>query len=280
MKTAIIAGNGDIAIRCTQILQQHAHILAVSPDPKDTGTATWQPSFAAYAESQNLPLHRTKLRESLDWLKNSKPDFLFSFQCAELLTKEVIESATYGVINLHFSPLPRYRGCFPGAWSLLNGETEMGVTLHYIDEGIDTGDIIAQKIFPIQPADTAKDVYLSCIEHGTQLFSEHCLPVLEQKNTRTPQKNEDYTYYGRNTIHFSEKTVQWNQPTERLYNWIRAFTFPPLQWPVCEFGSIVHAERRMLYPVQSPGTVISRSDNTLTVATLDGALYIHVEPEA
>lgn len=280
MKNVIIVGNGEIAVRCTQILQQHAHILSVSPDPKDPGSDTWQPSFLGYAEREQLPVHRTKLRASLEWLRSSAPDFLFSFQCAELLTKDVIASARHGVINLHFSPLPRYRGCFPGAWSILNGETQMGVTLHYIDEGIDTGDIIAQRLFPISATDTAQTLFQACIHHGALLFQEHCVSILEERNARTPQKNEDYTYYGRNTIDFSQRTVDWNQPTEHLYNWMRAFSFPPHQWPLCEHGEIIHVERRMLFPIQAPGTVIDRSGTILTIATLDGALSIHLKPQS
>jgi methionyl-tRNA formyltransferase len=277
----LVCGNGNAAIGCIKaLLNLNAEICGVLPDKNDGGTDGWQRSVVKYAHDHDIPVRQKSLKipETILWIGEQKPDFIFSCQYYEIIPSELLIAQKFDVINLHFSPLPRYRGCFPGAWSIMNGEQTAGVTLHYIDEGIDTGDIIGQKIFTIEPVDNARTLYEKSVEHGISLFKEHLPLIFARTNKRVPQDGTSATYYGRNSIDFSQKRINWNQPTEKVFNWIRAFTFPPMQYPETTDGvnvlRVAKTERRLLKPLQKPGTVVTGNETGILVATLDGALLI------
>lgn len=104
------------------------------------------------------------------------------------------------IVNIHNSPLPRYRGVRPINWALKNGERVHGVTLHDLTDEIDAGPILAQTTFAIDPStDEVEDVYLRCLVHGENLLRA-CLPVAEDC-TRIPQDESKATYYDSSQIH-------------------------------------------------------------------------------
>jgi methionyl-tRNA formyltransferase len=262
------------------LLAGKADVISVVPDFDDDGSGGWRGSVFHHAKELGWPVRRDKLNTpaSIQWLREQHLDFIFSFQYYEILRQPIHSAAKNGTINLHFAPLPRYRGCSPIAWAVMNGEREMGVTLHYIDDGIDTGDIIAQRFFPIPLAFNARNLFEQCIEEGAILFEETLPAILARTNARTPQDPDRATYYGMHAIDFRKRRIDWHRPTEILFHWIRAFAFPPLQF--AETGKagqnvpIAQTERRLLRPTQEPGTVIQLTDKEILVATLDGALAI------
>ena len=235
-KRIIVLGNNTIAVECLKHLltQNTVEVVAVGPDFSDLGEDSWQKSLRKAAQESNLNiLNKLNFTEPnfLEKIISLKPDFIFSFQCRKILTKELIDIPKYGVINLHFAMLPKYGGCYPISWALLNGEKTAGVTLHYIDEGIDTGDIIAQKPVDIKDDETARELFDKCTDFGLELFKKELQNILELKNRRIPQDNEKALYYPKGSLNFKENRVDWNKNCIQLYNWIRAFIFPPFQYP-------------------------------------------------
>ncbi len=157
---AVVMGKNRVGVECLKVLSGHkdAQVLLAVAVPTDTGRDGWQPSFAKAADAYHVPVVKPEKingSEIVQKIKELDPDFIFSFQYDFILKKPILRIPRRAGINLHFGPLPRYRGVSTITWQIMNGEEETGVTLHYIDSGIDSGDIIAVDRFNIDPQDTA-----------------------------------------------------------------------------------------------------------------------------
>ena len=109
-------------------------------------------------------------KEVITEIKKIKPDLIISALFSQILKKEIISIPRFGVINIHPAFLPDYKGVSPIFWSLLNREKNVGVTVHYIDEGIDTGKIIYREKIKIDPSDTEDSLFYKCIKRGSVLL--------------------------------------------------------------------------------------------------------------
>jgi len=116
--------------------------------------------------------------------------------------------------------------------AIINGETQTGVTLHHIDPGVDSGPIVASRPVPIGPGDTGREVYDRCVEAGIRLFAD-TWPLIREADTvaATPQDPAQALYYNRYALDFSLRDITWTDDAGRLANWMRAFIFPPFQYP-------------------------------------------------
>lgn len=196
MRFAVI-GSGKVALEvCAHLLGlEGANVACAIADPRHE---TAQTSFAEFAESQRIPvLETTKLGDqAANLLQSQNLDYLISANNHFILKKVHLSSARRGTINFHNGPLPRYAGINPCSWALLNGEREYGVTWHFVDEGIDTGDIIRQDYFPVGPDETAIELIANCIDHGLGLFPLVARDLLNGNVQRRPQNLEDRSYFG------------------------------------------------------------------------------------
>ncbi|HUI30628.1 MAG TPA: formyltransferase family protein [Candidatus Acidoferrales bacterium] len=286
MLRVAVLGKNDIAIEATKILtgNQNCEMVFVSPNNSDPGEDGWQRSFKKFAIEQKIPtatFPKIKSKDSIESLIKSRIDLLFSFQYDQIINQEVIDTAKFGAINLHFAPLPKYRGVSPIAMAMLNGENEFGVTLHYMDPGVDTGDIIAQKIFDMSFVKSARELYDLCVGKSVELLRENVDDILRLKNSRVPQDNSRASYYPAGLIDFKKNVVSWNRDTRSLYNWIRAFIFPPFQYPVFQsdgttFEVLESSPDYRKNKYEKPGTVVFKKGNFYKVATHDSYLDVFV----
>jgi methionyl-tRNA formyltransferase len=213
-------------------------------------------------------------------MAETRPDFLLSFQAAQLLKGALLATPAMGALNLHLGPLPRYRGVAPIAWALINGEATTGVTLHHIEVGVDSGPIISSKSVPIRAEDTGRSVYDRCSEAGSELFRELWPRVRREVPRGRPQLERAALYYNRHSIDFSQRTVVWQADAEAIANWVRAFIFPPFQFPVVSLGtsqleiSSVWCDR--LAHRGRPGEILAVSDDGIIVAAPGGRLALRL----
>ena len=162
--------------------------------------------------------------EFIEFLRAFGAD-LFIFQYfGRLVTPEFIAIPPLGCINMHTALLPKYRGQSAQAWMIANGDEESGMTIHYIAEGIDTGDIIAQVTVPIEPTDTGVSMERKVATQGLELFKE-TYPLLKSgKAPRISQNHEEATWcVAPRSYHFR---IDWNTPAIRVHNHIRGFHYP------------------------------------------------------
>lgn len=235
---AALCGQKEIAIKSTELLlKKGIDVAFVVPNQSDTGADTWQPSFKKWALEKKLNIVESKPGSLAEALKEHKADILFSIYYDRIFRKKIIEMVPGGIINMHLAPLPRYRGVAPVTMAILNGETEHGVTLHYVNEGIDTGDIISQKHFSIAGMN-ANLAFAEAMENCAALFAESLDNILSGSIKRIKQDNSKALYFPRHTIDWTKSHIVednskfFNKDTRSLYNWFRAFIFPPMQYPV------------------------------------------------
>lgn len=144
--------------------------------------------------------NRVNHPESLEIIRRFKPDLLVSLAGNEIFKQPLFESAKYGVINLHSALLPKYRGLMPSFWVMRHNEEKTGVSVFFVDEGIDSGPIIVQKEVPLLDRTQAELIWVLKYR-GADAIIEACNLVAEHgENTPTMVNNEkDMTYYSRPT---------------------------------------------------------------------------------
>jgi methionyl-tRNA formyltransferase len=153
-----------------------------------------------------------------------QPDFLFSCYYRHMLKQPLLNLPRLGALNLHGSLLPRYRGRCPLNWVLVHGETETGVTLHYMVAKADQGDIVAQERVPITSEDTAVTLFARMTEAAGKMFRE-IYPLLRcGQAPRCPQDHAQASYFGGRGP--EDGRIDWRQPAIAIYNLMRAVTHP------------------------------------------------------
>lgn len=164
--------------------------------------------------------------EVIKMIKNISPEIIFSIGGMQIIPEEVIGMPKLGVLNIHPALLPKYRGRYSTVHAIFNGDKKTGVTIHWMDKGIDTGPIIMQKSYPIEDSDTAKEVYDKFTKIGTELFEKFLIMWLSGGEIKATPQNEKYaSYYPKGLPNNGQ--VDWNWKGKQIRNFIRAMTFEP-----------------------------------------------------
>jgi methionyl-tRNA formyltransferase len=155
-------------------------------------------SVKAVAQYHHTPLYPTvsiNSQEFLNTLKTLGPDVVVSVNASQIFKQPLLTLPPLGCINIHGAPLPKYRGRLPSFWALLNGESETGVTVHFMNEALDDGPIILQRRVPIVPGETQHSLIRKTKEVGADLLLE-ALDRLEKGPLETlPNDRSQATYY-------------------------------------------------------------------------------------
>ena len=175
--------------------------------------------------------HQIPVLTDPDELTSINPfDFLISVQYHKILTQEHIDCANELAINLHMAPLPEYRGCNQFSFAIIDGATQFGTTLHVMNTGIDTGDILFEQRFLIAKDETAKSLHKKTTEQSELLFRSSISKIITGNYTRTLQANfyntRKQNFHLRNEV--SEiKQIDCSWPDEKIDRYVRATYFPP-----------------------------------------------------
>lgn len=266
-----VAGKNDIGVEILGRLlrSRDASELRVVCNKTETGRDGWQRSLRLFAQRAGVP------ECDLEDLYGVEDLVLLSMEFDRILKPE--RFASDRLYNIHFSLLPRYKGMYTSALPILYGEEETGVTLHRIDRGIDTGDIIAQKSFPLLGTETARDVYLKYIEKGIELVSENLEALVGGDVESAPQPKAGSTYYSRSAIDYENLTIDLNQTADTIDRQIRAFSFREYQLPVVHGRRIVGTRITGVRSTERPGTVIFENEGSLMVSTIDYNTVLFVD---
>ena len=222
---------------------------------------------------------RTRLEKFLEHLKALSPDIIVVWSYSMILPLEIIKLPRLGCINLHGGILPEYRGGHVMQWAIINGETETGVTLHYIDESIDTGPIIAKSEFPIGVDDDGVSVQKKLGESGVALLSEWWQKIIEQTAPKLLQDDAVAHYYRLLTP--DDGLINWRWTSVEICNRVRALVSPrPGAFTFLGANKVTvhrakHCKKTMTgIAVAAPGIVQRVSEDGLLVVTGDGAVNI------
>jgi methionyl-tRNA formyltransferase len=178
---------------------------------------------------------------SLKRIAQLKPDLGMSVLFGYLLKQDFLTLLASGCLNLHPAYLPYNRGAYPNVWSIVDG-TPAGVSLHYIDEGVDSGDIVRQKEVPVSCTDTGESLYHKLEAAGMQLLRDTWPAIQSGRVERTPQRNEAATFHKvADVAEIDEIYLGQSYPAEQLLRILRARTFPPHR------GAFFRHEGRKVY---------------------------------
>ena len=218
------------------LLDQGVEVSAVFTCENDPAENCWFGSVAELARSHGIPAFAPKNVNEPEWVKKIerlKPEVIFSFYYRDLIRRPIRVIPTHGCVNLHGSLLPKYRGRSPVNWQLVNGETESGVTLHYIVGRADAGDIIGRERVEVGPEDTATILYRKLLAAAERVLRRHLRGVLDGAAPRTKQDESQATVFGGRKP--EDGRLDWRRPAWELHNLVRAVA-PP--WP----GAFTFAE--------------------------------------
>ncbi|RNF40647.1 methionyl-tRNA formyltransferase [Planococcus salinus] len=221
-----------------------------------------------------LQPEKLKNPEAMEQVLKLNPDLIITAAFGQILPSEILEAPRLGAINVHASLLPKYRGGAPIHQAIMDGRQETGVTIMYMVDRLDAGDIISQKAVPIGKSDHTGIMFDKLSEAGTELLKETLPAIIEGTNKRIPQ-NEDEVTFARNITREQER-INWSKPAIDLYNQIRGLH----PWPVA-YTTFNDANMKIWWAEEStggksgePGEVIGLADDAVIVQTGDGALAI------
>ena len=186
-----------------------------------------------------------------------------------ILPKAVLQSPKYGCVNVHASLLPRWRGAAPIQRAILAGDTETGVTIMAMDEGLDTGDMLSSEVVAIEPQMTAEDLHDALCALGAQMIDPALQSLADGSAMPVPQPEEGVTYAEK--LSKDEARLCWNMTAEELLRKVRAFTPWPGAWFEADGERLKVIDAETVTCCCTPGFVM---DESLTVGCGRGALKI------
>jgi len=173
------------------------------------------------------------------------------------------------LFNIHFSALPKFKGMYTSVLPILYAETSSGVTLHKIDIGIDTGDIIDQIIFPINDNTTCKDLYQHYLDNSLVLLKKNVKSLIENNYSSSKQNSQQSSYFSKKSIDFSDIKIDLNKTAFEIHNQFRAFTFREYQLPKYNDWNIFKTKITQTKNEFKPGNLLHEDDSHFLLSTID-----------
>jgi methionyl-tRNA formyltransferase len=250
-------------------------LVAVMTQPPTHGGGATVGSVAEGLGVTVLPSQRVKEPELGAWIRDAEVDLLLNVHSLYVAHEEVVAAPRIGSFNLHPGPLPEYAGLNAPSWAIYNGEPRHGVTVHWMEPGIDTGAIAYERRFELDEAETGLSLSLRCVREG--------LPLVEQlladaDDERIPAQQQDLSrrsYYGRQAP--QDGRIDWNRPARDVVAFVRAcdyFPFPsPWGHPLARLDgrdvAVLKAAPMGEKATAQPGSVGQASETGMTVAAAD-----------
>ncbi|QXE88086.1 formyltransferase [Geomonas nitrogeniifigens] len=270
----VVCAYHNVGYRCLEeLLRQGADVRLVFSHEDSPGEEIWFQSVCGLAARHGIPCLTSSINapENREILAELSPDFLLSFYYRNMITPEVLSLAGRGALNMHGSYLPKYRGRVPVNWAVIKGETSTGVTLHYMVEKPDAGEIVDQERVEIAFEDTAFDVFNKVTEAAVEVLRRSWPQLIEGSAPRIPMDLKAGNYCGGRRP--EDGRIDWNLSAVEIYNLVRGVTHP---YPGA-FTTL--AGQKLLvwqaFPVEGtggPGRVVSTQP--LLVGTGSGLLEI------
>lgn len=205
----------------------HEVVLAVThPASAQSYKAIWSDSVEDLARHHGIPVHLTDRvdTDTIDLVKRAEPDVIVVNSWYSWMPPELYDLPPHGTLNLHDSLLPKFTGFSPVLWALISGASEFGLTVHRMDEQLDTGDILIQHSLPIGPTDTGTELVLRGMELIPGALRE-ALTALESGTAHwRPQNKADRTYFHKRSER--DSLIDWSWPAQDLERFVRALSDP------------------------------------------------------
>lgn len=283
----VFMGTPDFAVPVLRAIVENNYnvaLIVTQPDrPKGRKQTLTPPPVKVEGEKLNIPIFQPdKIKNEDNWkqIAELKPDLIVTAAFGQILPKELLEIPTYGCVNVHASLLPKYRGGAPIHQSIIDGEVETGVTIMYMVEKLDAGDMLTQRSIPILEKDTTGTMHDKLSDLGAELLLE-TLPLLKDgKLNPVPQVEDEVTFAP--TIKKEQERIDWNESSTAIFNHIRGLNPWPVAFTTVDDRrlKIWEAEVRSEKTEKLPGTIISITDKEILVACGEGSILalLKVQP--
>lgn len=275
----VFMGTPEFSVPILKMLIKNYNVVGVATQPdREVGRKkVLTPSpIKQTAMEFNIPvITPEKLRIEYEKVLAFKPDIIVTCAYGQILPNEILNYPKYGCINVHASLLPKYRGGAPIQRAIMNGEVKTGITIMYMNEGMDTGDMIEKKELIIENDDNYDEVSKKLSVIGTDLLEDVLPKVIKGKIKRTIQDNEEATYAP--IIKREDEKLDFNKTTFEIYNHIRALSTTPGAYAILDKKVVKIYSSRMsdhIHPNKKNGEIVKIYDDGIGISTSDSEIVI------
>lgn len=261
---SIIKNSDVVAIFCRPAENSNETIMKIKETGIKHSIPVMQPS-------------KKDLHKYISHIRNLNIDLIVVCGYKYIIPKEIFDIPEFRTINIHSSYLPAYRGQHVVNWAIINGEKETGVTIHYIDEGIDTGDIIVQKKVPILYENNAKTIHDKIYDVACKLIIDVMDSIASGKQIKSKKQDNSKASYYRPRVPEDGK-IDWNKSGVEIYNLIRGLVKPwPGAYGYIKGNKIIICGAKFEASIpfnNSYGEICAISNSNFTININDGKLIV------
>ena len=275
-KNVVFMGTPDFAVPILEMLIEKTNVILVVTQPdKEVGRKkelTYSPIKKVALEHNIKVFQPNKIRLDYDTLKKLDIDLIVTCAFGQILPKEVLDLPKYGSINVHASILPKYRGSAPIQWALINGDKTTGISIMYMDEGMDTGDIIKISEIAIEDNDDVGTLHDKLSVLGKNTLESTLEDIFNKTNKRIKQ-GDNYSIAPK--IKREDEHINFNDNGKNIINKIRALS----PWPLANILiddieiKVIKAKYKKCN-VNVSGKIVEVNKNNLGISCLDGIIYL------
>ncbi len=274
----IFMGTPDFAVPVLQKLIEYTNVVLVVTQPdKFVGRKQILTSTPVKEEAikHNIPVFQPeKIKNEYEMILNTPTDIIITCAYGQIIPKEILSYPYLGCVNVHASLLPKYRGGAPIHRCLLNGDEKTGITIMYMAEKMDNGDIISQSEYSIKNTDNVGTLHKELSILGANLLLETLPSIVNGTNSRIVQDESKVTYAY--NINRNEEKLDFTKTGKEILNHIRGLN----PWPLAYFifdnmeYKIIEAYFKKQDVKKEAGIIVEVTKNTLGISCFDGIIYL------
>ncbi len=265
----VLVGSGVLlSSAIKKIIEKHGYVKSIYVD-NPTDNERYRSSF----QTKQV----TEIENDLDHLKTilDSSTWLLSVDNKKILSTKILSLFKDRALNFHPGILPYYKGLYCYQWAVANGEKIFAATIHFMQQDVDMGDIVIERIFSIKENDTGLSVYQKSIKYGQQIIDEVLSKIFNQIDLpQTSQISKSTSIFGRAKPYHIE--IDWDKSSDQIINSLRASNFYPLKPPafqVCFDGNpVIKGEKLPITTSEVPGTILDKNGRKLQVAAKDNSV--------
>lgn len=273
----VFMGTPEFAVPVLKMLIENYEVVLVVTQPdKKVGRKQLLTSspIKKLAEEHHIEVFQPeKIKNDYEKIKESHPDLIITCAYGQIIPESILNIPKIGSFNVHASLLPKYRGGAPIHKCLINGDKKTGVTIMYMDKGMDTGDTVSRVEYMIKDTDTVETLHEVLSELGATLLEETLPSILDGTNQREQQNDKEATYAY--NIKREEERIDFYKSGQKIINQIRGLN----SWPLANI--LVNKEEYKVLEATfekkekcNPGKVREIRKDSIGIDALDGTIYI------
>ncbi len=281
----VFMGTPEFSVPILEGLIENYKVVGVVTQPdKEVGRnhkITYSPVKECAIEHNIKVLQPLKVRKEYEEIIELKPDIIVTCAYGQIIPKALLDYPKYGCINVHASLLPKLRGGAPLHRAIINGESKTGITIMYMDEHMDTGDMISKEEILIDFHDTVGEIHDKLSLLGRDLLLQTMPDIIQNKVKPVKQNDEEATYAP--IIKREDELIDFNKKSLEIYNQIRGLNPYPVAYAMLD-GKVMKIYSSMIkdniYTSKQNGEIVRIYDDGIGVSTSDSEIILkEIKPE-